>query len=129
MLLPPAELVGRAKATIEECSVAEVNERADNVTIVIDIREPAEYAKGRLPGAVNVPRGVLEFEIHGLVESHDAEHPGDAADHPIVLYCGSGGRSALGAATLNELGYRNVKSMAGGVAAWAQAGLKLEKPD
>ena len=129
MLLPPAELVGRAKATITECSVTEVNDSPDDVTILIDIREPAEYASGRLPGAVHVPRGVLEFEIHGLVENHNAEHPDDAEDHPVVLYCGSGGRSALAAATLAELGYRNVKSMAGGIAAWTQAGLKLEMPD
>ena len=129
MLLPPAELVGRAKATVRECSVTDVNERPDNITIVIDIREPAEYACGRLPGATHIPRGVLEFEIHGLVEKHRGnEGTGDAENHPIVLYCGTGGRSALAAATLAELGYTNVTSMAGGVAAWKQAGLKLETP-
>ena len=128
MLVPPAELVGRAKATITECSVTDVSARRDDNTILIDIREPAEFARGHLPGALHLPRGMLEFEVHGLVEKHRAEQSGNPEDVPIVLYCGTGGRSALAAESMDTLGYRNVCSMAGGVAAWTQAGLRLEKP-
>ncbi len=68
------------------------------------------------------------FEIHGLVDRsrHNLNVPHE--DTPIVLYCGTGGRSALAAKTLEELGYTNVKSMAGGIVAWAQAQLPLAAP-
>ena len=128
MLLPPAELVGRAKATITECSVADVKDCLGAGTLIIDIREPAEVQRGHLPGAVHLPRGLLEFEIHPLVARWRQDPQIDDAQQPIVLYCGTGGRSALAALTLETLGYANVRSMAGGVAAWTQAGLPIDVP-
>ena len=68
MLVSPADLVARAKATIKECSVTDVNDCLEQGTLVIDIREAAEFQRGHLPGAMLLPRGLLEFEIHGLVE-------------------------------------------------------------
>ena len=81
MLVPPADMVARAKATIKECSVSDVNGCLSGDTIVIDIREPGEYERGHLPGAVLLPRGLLEFEIHNLVARYSEGQPGNAEDH------------------------------------------------
>lgn len=128
MLVPPADVVARAKATIKECTVSEAKKSLTPETLLIDIREPAEYQRGHLPGAVLSPRGLLEFEIHGLVQRTATDHNVAPEDRDIVLYCGTGGRSALAAETLNRMGYRNVRSMDGGVVAWAAARLPIEVP-
>jgi len=128
MLTSPAELVGRVKATIRECSVTDIQGCLDFGTLIIDIREPAEYERGHIPGAVHLPRGLLEFEIHGLVERLRTDQNMLPEEQPIVLYCGTGGRSALAADTMATLGYRNAKSMSGGIVAWAQAKLPLDVP-
>ena len=128
MLVSPAELVGRVKATIKECSVTEVQDCVSTHTLLIDIREPAEFQRGHIPGAVHLPRGLLEFEIHGLVQRTMSDQV-DAPEHqPIVLYCGTGGRSALAAETLATMGYRDVRSMSGGLVAWSQARLPVDVP-
>ncbi len=128
MLVSPSEVVARAKATIKECTVNEAKKALTPETLLIDIREPAEFQRGHLPGAILSPRGLLEFEIHGLVE-RTATDPGVApADRDIVLYCGTGGRSALAAETLTNMGYRNVVSMDGGIVAWAAARLPINVP-
>ena len=126
MLLPPANLVAMAKATIDECTVGELQMRLDDSVLLIDIREPAEYQRGHIPGAVPLPRGLLEFEIHGLVDKLGSEGPPE--DCPIILYCGTGGRSALATESLGKLGYRNVTSFDGGMVAWSQAGLPVSTP-
>lgn len=128
MLVPPADLVARAKATIKECSVADVHGCLDRDTLVIDIREPAEFQRGHIPGAILLPRGLLEFEIHGQVQRLCVDASSDPAEQEILLYCGTGGRSALAAESLAQLGYKNVKSMAGGIVAWTQAGLPIQSP-
>ena len=124
MLVSPPNFVAKAKATIKECSVSEVKDCLDSTTILIDIREPAEYARGHIPGSIHVPRGMLEFQIMKTLE-----HLGmttEAADADMVLYCGTGGRSALAAKSLDDMGFRNVRSMDGGIVAWNEAGLPVE---
>ena len=128
MLVSPAELVGRVKATIKECSVTEARDCVSTHTLLIDIREPAEFQRGHIRGAVHVPRGLLEFEIHGLVQRMQDDAVDAPENQPIVLYCGTGGRSALAAETLATMGYRNVRSMSGGLVAWAQARLPVDVP-
>ena len=128
MLVTPAELVGRVKATIRDCNVADVRDCALPDTLFIDLREAAEYQRGHIPGAVLLPRGLLEFEIHGVVQRLLSDRVDDPEDQPIVLYCGTGGRSALAADTLAKMGYRNVRSMSGGIVAWGQAGLPIDAP-
>ena len=71
-------------------------------------------------------RGLLEFEIHRLVDQTRSNLTIPHEQQPIVLYCGTGGRSALAAKAVEELGYTNVRSMAGGIVAWAQAQLPLK---
>ncbi len=129
MLVNPADLVARAKATIKECSVTEASECAGTDTLLIDVREPYEFRRGHLEGATLLPRGLLEFEIHKLVEENRPDPNVSPAEQPIVLYCGTGGRSALAAEALNALGYRNVRSMAGGIVAWHAANLPLATPE
>jgi rhodanese-related sulfurtransferase len=128
MLVAPADVVARAKATIKECTVSEAKKRLTPSTLLIDIREPAEFCRGHIPGAILSPRGLLEFEIHALVERTAAASDVAAEDRQIVLYCGTGGRSALAAQTLTNMGYRNVMSMDGGIVAWSAAGLPVDIP-
>lgn len=129
MLESPANVVARAKATIKECTVSDLRDGIDPGTLLIDIREPAEFRRGFIPGAVFVPRGLLEFEIHALVQRSASDQDTPPEDTRILLYCGTGGRSALAAETLNRMGYTDVTSLDGGIVAWAQAGLPIETPD
>ena len=86
---------------------------------LIDVRERDEYEQGYIPDAVWIPRGFLEQKIEDAVKDRDA---------PIVVYCAGGTRSALAARSLIELGYTNVKSMAGGFGAWKRTGLPWKAP-
>lgn len=120
MALSPMELVAEARAQIKEISPREAWDRMSGNVMVLDVREPGEYEAGRLPGAVNIPRGVLEFRIGEVPEFA-------RKDVPILMYCRTGGRAALACVALNRIGYGNVVSVAGGVMAWEQAGLPVEK--
>src|SRR5579871_4864519 len=87
--------------------------------ILVDVREKDEWVEGSIPGARWIPRGFLELRIEDQVPEKSAE---------IVLYCAGGTRSALAAKALGELGYTNVKSLAGGFSAWKRAGLPFDRP-
>ena len=87
--------------------------------ILVDVREKDEWTEGFIPGARWIPRGFLELRIEDQVPQRAAE---------IVLYCAGGTRSALAARALGELGYTNVKSLAGGFSAWKRAGLPFDRP-
>jgi len=126
MLVSPPDFVAKAKATIKECTVSEVKGCLGSETLLIDIREPAEFTRGHIPGAVHIPRGLLEFEILKVLERLGIVH--DPANTDIVLYCGTGGRSALAAKSLDDMGFANVRSLDGGIVAWAEARLPLDVP-
>ena len=113
------DLVAEAKKQIREISPEEVatKQRAGEKFILIDVRELEDYQEAHLPFAVNMPRGFLEAEI----ARHEA-----GPDTAIVCQCGGGSRSALAAKTLQEMGFRNVASMAGGLKAWKEKGLPVE---
>lgn len=125
MLVTPSEVVAKAKATIKECTIRDVHGCLTAGTLLIDIREPAEHMRGHIPGSIPIPRGLLEFEIMPLLQKRATGNPEDCN---IVLYCGTGGRSALAAKSLDDMGFRNVKSMDGGIVAWAEAKLPLDTP-
>ena len=111
------DLVAAARGRIVEVE-AKAFAAAPGDAVVLDVREPAEFATGHLAGAVNIPRGVLEFQV-------DA-HPALARkDVPLVLVCRSGGRAALAADSLQAMGFCNVRSIRGGMLAWQQGGLPL----
>ncbi|HVV82310.1 MAG TPA: molybdopterin-synthase adenylyltransferase MoeB [Kofleriaceae bacterium] len=86
--------------------------------VVIDVREPDETAAGVVPGALAIPRGLLELRIEAAVADRE---------RPIVLLCAGGTRSLLAAATLADLGYRDVVSLAGGMTAWLAGGQPLDQ--
>lgn len=126
MSLTARDLVAEARRRIIEIEPAEFARAAAGEQTVIDVREPAEFATGHLPGAINIPRGVLEFEI----EAHPAI--GCVTDtaladrqRPVVVYCRSGGRAALAAQSLLQLGFTDVRSIAGGIMGWTAAGLPV----
>jgi rhodanese-related sulfurtransferase len=113
------ELVAEAKAGLRAVSPAELKSRLDGgeSLVLIDVREPNEWAQGVIPGAHPVPRGVLEPQVDGKV-------PYDAT---VVLYCAAGGRSALAGRSLQEMGFSGVENLEGGFDAWARAGLPVER--
>ena len=120
MAITPQELVADAKSKIKELAPAEAVQSIKSGALVLDVREPAEYDAGKLTGAVNIPRGVLEFKI--------SDHPAFADKNAaIVLYCKTGGRSALATLSLQQLGYTNVHSVQGGFEAWMNNGLPVAK--
>lgn len=113
------QLVTEANGQIETLAADEAIKLMDDGNVVfVDLREPFEVEKGSLPGAVHVPRGLLEFQVDTRSPSHN---PKLAPGKKLVLYCGSGGRSALGAKTLKDMGFTNVAHVAGGFPALQKA--------
>lgn len=84
----------------------------------LDVREPSEYKKEHIPGAKNLPRGLLEFKIGRMFPEREAQI--------IIVYCKSGARGALSTKVLQEMGYKAI-NLKGGIAAWKKAGLPTEK--
>jgi rhodanese-related sulfurtransferase len=113
------DLVAAAKQQIREVTPDEAKAMLGKAP-VLDVREPAEFAAGHLPGAVNIPRGVLEFQI--------GNHPAfqNTQNAEILVNCQSGGRSALAAEALKKLGYEKAVSLAGGYKLWQESGLPVE---
>ncbi len=115
------DLVATAKSKIQEVSVEDAQEAISEADVLLDVREADEYAAGHLPGAIHISRGLLEFKL--------SNHPQlSARDLKIVLYCKTSGRAALAACALHDMGYLNVKSIAGGIDAWTGAGKAIVKP-
>jgi rhodanese-related sulfurtransferase len=119
------DLVAKANSQVETLSVEQAKALlGDGSVRFLDVREPAEWERGRVPGAVHVPRGLLEFKADPSLEAYY-----DSAIDParrLVCYCASGGRSALAAKTLKDMGYENVANMLGGFTAWSEARLPVE---
>lgn len=120
---PAAELVAAANAVVDGMTADEAQTLVGDPSVrFVDVREPAEWAQGHLPGAVHAPRGLLEFHA-------DPASPmfmPDLADKRLVIYCASGGRSALAGKTLKDMGYADVANLEGGFSAWAKAGRPTE---
>ena len=115
-----ASLVREAKAQIKEASVDEIKARLDRGErfYLIDVREENEWARGHVPSAGWLSRGILETQIERAIPD---------AESDIVLYCGGGSRSALAAESLQRMGYTNVTSMDGGFGGWVRAGYPIER--
>ena len=113
-------IVDEARARIREVSIDDVEHlHARGASfILVDVREAEEWARGHLPGARHVCKGIIERDIETVVPDRNAH---------LVLYCGGGFRSALAADALQRMGYTRVESMAGGWRAWTEAG-KLVDP-
>jgi rhodanese-related sulfurtransferase len=107
------QLCNEAKKEIQEIDVSELKrmQSSGEKFALIDVREPDEVAKGTIPGAVPIPRGVLELKVDQVTADKDAK---------IVLYCGGGNRSALAAWMLKKMGFRHPISLIGGWRAWSE---------
>ena len=112
-------IVDEARARIREVSIDDVERlhaRGAAFTL-IDVREGEEWARGHLPGARHLCKGIIERDIEHVVPDRNAH---------LVLYCGGGFRSALAAEALQRMGYTRAESMAGGWRAWTEAGKEID---
>ena len=118
------DLVADAKSKVENLTPDQVAQELESGdAVLVDIREPQEREAASIPGSISAPRGMLEFYADASLPYHKEEFdPG----RRIILHCASGGRSALGAATLQEMGYTNVAHLDGGIKAWSEAGKPTE---
>ena len=119
------DLVEEAKASIDNLTPAELAaEQGSDDVVVVDIRDFRElYGKGKIPGAVHAPRGMLEFWIDPESEYYrDVFSP----DRRYLLYCAAGGRSALAAKTMKDMGYPNIGHLEEGFGGWEAAGMDTE---
>jgi rhodanese-related sulfurtransferase len=108
------QIVDEAKSQIEEIGPGDLKQmqQSGEDFILIDVREADEVAKGTIPGAVPMPRGILEAHIEEITTDKDRK---------LVLYCAGGSRSALAALNLKKMGFRKAISLAGGYGGWRQS--------
>jgi len=113
-------LVNDAKSRVKQWDFREVKRRLDagEKFTLVDVREDNEWARGRLPGAIHLGKGIIERDIELAVPDKSAT---------VVLYCGGGFRSALAADNLQKMGYTGCISMDGGWRAWTEAGFPTEE--
>ena len=111
------EMLAEANAVIETVAVQDLTYLLDDPeVVVVDVRDSDELERdGIIPGSLHISRGMLEFQADPASPAYNSELKPDGR---IVLYCGSGGRSALAGKTLHDMGYTDVASLAGGYAAW-----------
>lgn len=120
-ILTTQQLVAIAKVEITEIDVPTAKRLIHSESpILLDVREPEEFAQGHLAGAINVPRGVLEFNVDPLNPAANSALTDRTTK--MIVYCRSGARSALAVQTLRTLGYQDISSMDGGYTAWKSAG-------
>ncbi len=113
------DLLAEANAVVDVIAVHDaVNRHISGDVVFVDVRESDERAKGTIPQSIHAPRGFLEFIADPTGPMHN---PAFASDKKLVLFCGTGGRSAMAAKTLMDMGFDDVVSMAGGFQAWTQA--------
>ena len=125
MPLTAADLVADARRQIREIDAHSFHALPDGCTL-IDVREPAEFETGHIAGAINIPRGVLEFQVDAHPAVANVSDPAlSHKDQPLVLVCRTGGRAALAALNLQRMGFSDVRSIAGGVSDWTAGGLPL----
>ena len=115
------KLVDDAKSRVQQADFRDIKRRLDTreKLTLIDVREDNEWARGHLPGAIHLGKGIIERDIEEAFPDKDAA---------LVLYCGGGFRSALVADNLQKMGYTNIISMDGGWRGWTTAGYPIEKP-
>ncbi|HEV2314280.1 MAG TPA: rhodanese-like domain-containing protein [Candidatus Acidoferrales bacterium] len=113
-------IVNDAKKRVKEADFRDIKKRLDagEKMIVVDTREDNEWAKGHIPGAVHLGKGVIERDVETTIPDKNAT---------LVLYCGGGFRSALAADNLQKMGYKNVISMDGGWRAWTESNFPTAK--
>lgn len=113
------KLVAEAKKHVTEISPTDAAAKSKSgEAIIVDVRDKDEWDEGHIPDAIHLSRGTLELDIEEKVPDPNAM---------IICHCGGGGRSALATESLQKMGYKNVRSMAGGFKAWKATGLPMTK--
>ena len=109
------EMVAKAKSSVQKVSASEVKGMIDKKekAIYLDVRDAGEFAAGHLPGAMNISRGTLEFNVFNKIKDQNAK---------IIVYCKTAGRSTLATKTMNDLGYKNAILMDAQFEDWVKAG-------
>lgn len=119
-------MVAEARSRVDNLTPVEVVAAQDGDTLVVDVREePERLENGSIPGDVFAPRGMLEFWADPASPHHRGEFD---PEQRVILYCATGGRSALAADTLQRMGYRRVAHLDGGLAAWKADGRPVTSP-
>lgn len=120
-----SQLVANAKKAIKTVNMAEFKAMYDikDAGLLIDVRDPDEFATGHIPGAVNVSRGTLEFKLWKMVGGHEKPD----LNKKITLYCASGGRCALATKSLRDLGFTNATAVDMKLSDWKKAGYPFEE--
>src|SRR3954449_11507480 len=114
------ELLQQTKHQVREVDTATADEmRTQPGAVVLDVREPDEYEQGAIPGALHIPRGQLESNVESRISDRAT---------PVIVHCAGGTRSAFAAKTLQELGYTDVVSVAGGFNKWKDEGRDWRVP-
>ena len=115
------DFVKAAKAQIEEVTPEQLEAMLDDTEnlLVLDVRESSEHEQGHIKDAMLVPRGILEAAADKDYPKHQPTLV-EARSRPVAIYCATGGRSAMAAATLKLMGFENVVSLAGGTVRWQQ---------
>ncbi|MGY6276758.1 rhodanese-like domain-containing protein [Methylomonas sp. MgM2] len=118
--------VKQAKSQIQEVEVSNVKPLLDAGYQVLDVREPGEFMAGTIDGALNIPRGILE----AAADRQYADRREELMDREKkwLLLCASSGRSAMAAAVMQQMGFKNIRNINGGIAAWKAAGLAVTIP-
>ena len=120
MAITKDDLLAAARASVNPVAADQAQALLEQGgVVVLDVREPAEFDMGHLPGGINVPRGLLEF----MVGNHPALSSPQAT---ILLYCKNGGRSTLAAHTLKQMGFDKVQMLVGGFDGWTGSVHKVE---
>ena len=124
MAISVKQMLEAANAAVPKITPAQAKEMIGKGALVLDVRDAPEVEKsGKIPGALNISRGMLEFRADPDSPYHDKTL---AKDKTVILYCASGGRSALAGKTLKDLGYERVYNL-GGFKDWAESGGAVEK--
>ena len=120
--LPPAvaQKVQAAQKQVKTIGMEEYRKVVENPggTLIVDVREPQEYAAGHVPGAINIPRGVVEFKIW----NHVGYPANTRMNQPIVLQCQSGNRASLAAQSLADLGFTHINAVVMSLDDWQTSG-------
>lgn len=120
------DFIQQAKSQIHEIDVLNVKSLMNEGYSVLDVREPAEFILGTIEGALNIPRGILEVAA-------DRQYAGRREelmdrDKKWLLFCASSGRSAMAAAVMQQMGFKNIRNINGGITAWKAAELPVKIP-
>jgi rhodanese-related sulfurtransferase len=119
---PPVvtDMVAKARTAIKIVPAADVKAAIDNKekAIILDVRDPGEFSAGHLPGAMNISRGTLEFNVFAKISDQNAK---------IYVYCKTKSRSTLATKTLNDLGYKNAVLVDASYEDWIKAGYPVER--